>query len=191
VKAHGPRLVSAWFEDGARTKIHLELARASRTINGAALYAGQFWISTDNGVTFANTGFTAALSSDGTRAILTSTGAAWPASNVRAEIHYYMPFGPNELATEANAETALHGLLYDNQTHRGGLNLAAGVRPGNPLQGTCRNGVGNAGVPVQARGSARLVATEKFAGSRSVTVRLMAADGVTVLREKALAITAS
>jgi hypothetical protein len=123
--------------------------------------------------------------------ILTSTGAAWPASNVRAEIHWLMPFGPDEMANETSAEAALYGLLYDNQAHRGGINLAAGVRPGNPLQGTSRAGAGSAGVPVLVRGAARLMATARFAGTRSVTVRLMAADGVTVLREKSLAITAS
>lgn len=191
VKAHGPRIVGAWFEDGTRTKIHIELGRTVRTLNAAALHAGAFWVSTDNGVTFVNTGFAAALSPDGTRVILTSTGAAWPASNVRAEIHWLMPFGPDEMANETSAEAALYGLLYDNQAHRGGINLAVGSRPGNPLQGTSRAGAGNAGVPVTTRGAARLMATERFAGSRSVTVRLMAADGVTVLREKTLAITAS
>jgi hypothetical protein len=191
VKAHGPRIAGAWFEDGTRTKIHIELGRAVRTLNAATLYAGQFWISTDNGATFINTGFTAALSPDGTRAVLTSTGGAWPASNVRAEIHAWWPFGPSEMAAETSAEAALYGLLYDNQVHRGGINLAAGVRAGNPLAGTSRAGAGVAGVAVAARGPAKLVATEKFAGSRSITVRMMAADGVTLLREKSLAITAS
>jgi hypothetical protein len=37
---------------------------------------------------------------------------------------------------------------------------------------------------VEARGPARLLATERFAGSRPVTVRMMASDGVTVLVEK-------
>ncbi len=126
IKAHGPRLVGAYFVDGTRQAIVLELARACRTLNGAALYGGQFWVSTDNGASFVNTGFTAALSADGRRVTLTSTGAAFPASNVRAEIHWVNPFG-----------------------------------------------------------------TERFTGSRTVTARLMAADGVTVLREKTLAITAS
>lgn len=191
VKAHGPRIIGAWFEDGTRTRIHVELGRKARTLNGAALYAGAYWVSTDNGNTFVNTGFTAALSADGTRVNLTSTGAAWPASNVRAEIHWFMPFGPDEMALESNAEASLHALLFDNQTHRGGINLAAGLRPGNPLQGTCRGGAGNAGVPVTTQGAAKLIATERFAGSRNITVRLMASDGVTVLREKMLAITAS
>ena len=191
VKAHGPRLVGAWFEDGTRTKIQIELGRAVRTLNAAALYAGQFWISTDNGANFSNTGFSAALSADGTRAVLTKTSGAWPATDVRAEIHAWWPFGPSEIADEANAEAALHGLLYDNQLHRGGINLAPGVRAGNPAQGTNRAGAGLAGVAVAARGAAKLVATARFTGSRSVTVRMMAADGVTMLRERALVITAS
>lgn len=191
VKANGGRLIGAYFGDGTRNTIVMEVGRQQRTLNSAALYAGQFWVSTDNGATFVNTGFTAALSADGTRVTLTSTGSAWPASNVRAEVHYYMPFGPNEMANESGGEVAFYGLLYDNQIHRGALNLAAGGRAGNPLQGTCRNGVGNAGVPVLTKGSAALVTTEKFTGNRNVTVRLMADDGVTVLREKMLAITAS
>jgi hypothetical protein len=39
--------------------------------------------------------------------------------------------------------------------------------------------------------AAKIVTSARFTGSRSVTVRLMAADGTTVLREKTLAITAS
>jgi hypothetical protein len=192
VKAHGPELVGAWWRDAAvRTIIEVELARVCRTINGAALYAGQFWVSTDNGANFINTGFTAALSPDGTRAVLTSTGGPWPATNVRVEIHWVNPFGPDEMAAETSAEVQLRGLLYDNQTHRGGIDLAAGVRPGNPLAGTSRAGAGSAGVAVTARGTAKLLATKRFAGSRTVTVRMLAADGVTVLREKALNITAS
>ncbi|OYZ13956.1 MAG: hypothetical protein B7Y35_09045 [Sphingomonadales bacterium 28-64-96] len=191
IKAHGPRLVGAYFADGTRGAIVLELARACRTLNSAALYAGQFWISTNNGGTFNNTGFTAALSADGRRVTLTSTGAAWPDINVRAEIHWVNPFGPDEMANETSAETTLYGLLYDALTYRGGINLGAGVRPGNVLQGTSRAGAGNGGVPVTARGAAKLVATERFTGSRTVTARLMAADGMTVLREKSLTITAS
>jgi hypothetical protein len=191
IKAHGPRLVGAYFVDGTRQAIVLELARACRTLNGAALYGGQFWVSTDNGASFVNTGFTAALSADGRRVTLTSTGAAFPASNVRAEIHWVNPFGPDEMADEVNAETTLYGLLYDALTYRGGITLAAGVRPGNVLQGTSRAGAGSAGLPVTTKGAAKLVSTERFTGSRTVTARLMAADGVTVLREKTLAITAS
>ncbi|MBU6167372.1 MAG: hypothetical protein KGQ52_14765, partial [Alphaproteobacteria bacterium] len=64
--------------------------------------------------------------------------------------------------------------------------------PGNPCQGTNRTGTGSAGVAVAARGPAKLVANgERWTGSRSVTVRMMAADGVTILRERTLAITAS
>lgn len=191
IKAVGPRLVVAYFGDGSRISIVLELGRACRTLNGAALYAGQFWISTNNGNTFINTGFTAALSSDGLRVTLTSTGAAWPATNVRAEVNWRIPFGPIEMPSERNAEASVYGLLYDNQTHRGGINLAAGVRPGNVLQGTSRAGTDSAGLPVTVKGAARLLATERFIGSRTITARMMAADGVTVLREKTLAITAS
>lgn len=191
IKASGPRLVAAYFADGSRIAIVLELARACRTLNGAALHAGQFWISTNNGNTFINTGFTAALSADGLRVTLTTTGAAWPATDVRAEVHWRSPFGPIEMPSERNAEASVYGLLYDNQTHRGGTNLGAGVRPGNVLQGTCRAGTGSAGVAVTAKAAAKLLATEKFTGSRTITARMMAADGVTVLREKTLVITAS
>lgn len=191
IKAHGARVLAAWYRDGARTVIEVELGRQVRTLNGAGI-SNQFWISTDNGATWAQSGFTLALSADGTRAVLTSTGAAWAASNVRVDYARLWPFGPSLNADETLAERLLDGILYDNQTHRGGTDLAAGLRPGNPLQGTNRTGTGAAGVAVAARGAARLVANgERWVGSRNVTVRMMAADGVTVLRERTLAVTAS
>jgi hypothetical protein len=190
IKAHGPRIINAWFEDASRTRIHVELGRTLRTLNNAPLHAGAYWVSTDNGNSFVNTGFTAALSTDGTRVVLTSTGPSWPAANVRAEVHWDLPFGPVEMPAETGAEAAFDGLLYDNQTYRGGINLPSNLRPGNPQQGTCRSGSGIAGVPVLSRGPARLMATEKFSGTRTVTVRMMAPDGITVLAEKAMTITA-
>jgi hypothetical protein len=190
IKAHGPRVLGAWFSDASRTSIQIELGRQVRTLNNAAI-GNQFWISTDNGVTFGTGGFSVALAANGTRAVLTSTGAAFPASNIRVDYARNWPFGPSENPDEAASERLLDGLLYDDQTHRGGTNFAAGLRTGNPLQGSNRVGAGLAGVAVAARGPARLVATERFAGSRNVTVRMMAADGVTVLRERTLAIAAS
>lgn len=178
IKAHGPRVVAAWFTDNSRASIEVELGRQVRTLNGAAI-SNQFWISTDNGANFGQSGFTVALSPDGTRAVLTSTGAAFPASNVRVDYARNWPFGPTETPNEADTERLLDGLLYDNQTHRGGTNFAAGVRPGNPCQGTNRTGAGLAGVAVAARGAAKLVTTERFTGTRNVTVRMHYIDPVT------------
>lgn len=190
IKAQGPKLAAAWFSDASRTRIEVELARQVRTLNGAAL-ANRFSISTDNGLSWGTpgNGFTAALDASGTRALLTSSGPAWPASNVRVDYCRDWPFGPTELPDEANAEAALHGLLYDNQGHRGSTNLA--LPAGNVLASANRIGAGVAGTAVQARGAARLLATERFSGSRTISVRLMAPDGTTVLRERALAISAS
>jgi len=190
IKAHGPRVLGAWFSDGSRTSIQIELGRRVRTLNNAAI-SNQFWISTDNGLTFGTGGFSVALAANGTRAVLTSTGAAFPASNVRVDYARNWPFGPSETPDEAASERLLDGLLYDDQTHRGGTNFTALLRTGNPLQGSNRVGAGLAGVAVAARGAARLVTTERFAGSRSVTVRMLASDGLTVLAERTLAIAAS
>ncbi|WP_353218372.1 hypothetical protein, partial [Sandarakinorhabdus sp.] len=90
---------------------------------------------------------------------------------------------------EMNTERLLDGLLYDDQQHRGATNFAPGSRAGNVLQGTSRLGAGVAGIAVATRGTAKLVATERWTGTRSVTVRMMAADGTTVLAEKTLAVT--
>jgi hypothetical protein len=207
IKAHGPRVLAAW-SNNARATVQIELGRAVRTLNGAAISAAQFWVSLDNGVTWGrangqseslaatgNPTFTVALDATGTRAILTPAdgGTAWAAAgaNLRMDYARRWPFGPTDLPDERNSERALDGILYDNQTHRGGVNFSAGVRPGNPLQGTNRTGAGVAGVAVGTRGAAKLVATERWTGTRNVTVRMMAADGVTVLAEKALPIVAA
>ncbi len=190
IKAHGPRVLAAWFTDAGRTSIQVELGRAVRTLNGAAI-SNLFWISTDNGAGFVQTGFTVALDASGTRAVLTSTGAAFPASTCRVDYARNWPFGPTQTPDERNSERLLDGLLYDDQTHRGGTNFAAGARPGNPCQGSNRVGTGLAGVAVAARGAARLVATERWTGNRNVTVRMLAADGVTILAQRTLAIAAS
>jgi hypothetical protein len=194
IKANGPRLVAAYFADGSRNSIVLELGRVCRTLNDAALYAGQFWVGVNNGVSFVNTGFTAALSADGLRVTLTTTGAAWPATGVRVEVNWRIPLGPIELPSERNAEASLYGLLYDNQTHRGGINLIAGLRPGNVLQGTSRSGAGLAGVPVTTKAaSPKLVTTERFTGTRTITARLMNANGTPVagVPDKQFTITAT
>lgn len=184
VKAHGPRVVAAWFRDDARTVIEVELGRAVRTLNGAAI-ANHFWVSSDSGSIFAKTGFTVALDATATRAVLTSTGGAWPASTTRVDYARNWPNGPADGdLLEQDVERKLDGLLYDDQAYRGGTNLAA--RAGNPLASA--NGIG---VAVAARGAAKLVATERWTGTRNVTVRMMAADGVTVLRERVLAVTAN
>ncbi len=188
LKAHGPRVLAAWFGDAGRTTIAVELGRQVRTLNGAGI-SNQFWISTDNGASFGQGGFSVALDASGTRAVLTSTDAAFPASNCRVDYARDWPFGETINPNEANSERLLDGLLYDDQTHRGGTNLAA--RAGNPCQGSNRTGTGLAGVAVQARGPARLVATERWTGNREVTVRMMAADGVTILKQRTLTITAN
>jgi hypothetical protein len=190
VKAGGPRLVAAWFRDGTRDVIEIDLGRQVRTLNGAAI-ANLFWISTNNGTAWSQSGFTWALDGSGTRAVLTSTGGAWPATDVRVDYGRDWPFGPAVNVDEANTERLADGLLYDNQQHRGGINFAVGSRAGNPLVGTNRTGAGVAGVPVAARGNAKLFATERWTGTRNVTVRMIAADGVTVLREQTLPITGS
>ena len=110
---------------------------------------------------------------------------------MRVEYGWNFPFSDGTNPPELTAETNLHGLLYDNQVHRGNTDLPAGARCGTPLQGINRNGAGAAGLPVGIKGAARLVSSDRFTGSRTVTVRLMAADGAAVLCEKALAITAS
>lgn len=190
IKVHGGRLLNACFGDGTRTTIEIELGRQLRTLNGAAV-SNQFWISIDNGVNWSQAGFSVALARNNTAAILTTTGAAFPASNVRVEYAWNFPFSDGTNPPELSAETNLYGLLYDNQTHRGSINLAAAARAGTPLQGINRSGAGVAGLPVLAKGAARLVTSERFTGTRTITARLMAADGVTVLRERTLAISAS
>ncbi|OYQ27670.1 hypothetical protein CHU93_10420 [Sandarakinorhabdus cyanobacteriorum] len=207
IKAHGPRVLAAWSDNG-RATVQIELGRACRTLNGAAISANQFWVSLTGGTSFGradgqsetltatgNPNFTVALDATGTRAILTPAdgGTAWAAAgaNLRVDYARRWPFGPTDLPDERNSERALDGILYDDQTHRGGTNFSAGVRPGNPCQGSNRTGAGLAGVAVATRGPARLVATERWTGTRNVTVRMMAADGVTVLRERALPIVAA
>lgn len=194
VKAHGPRIVGAWLESPG--VIRVAFSRQVRTLNGAAM-ANLFNVSVNDGAAWVTgsdgtNGFSAALASDGRSVALTKTIGTWPTSGLRVDYNRWWAFNPAVNQFETATERLLDGLLYDNQQHRGGTNFAAGQRTGNPLQGTSRVGAGVAGVAVaSAKGSAKLVATERFAGNRAVTVRLMAADGVTVLREKTLAIAAS
>lgn len=204
VKAHGPRVLAAWSDNG-RATVNVELGRAVRTLNGLAIsnanVARQFWV-TLNGSTWlrsdtASPTFTVALDATATRAILTPAdgGTAWAAAGAAMKVDYAMrwPFGPEAgnrpgdtpgTADERLTERLLDALLYDDQVHRGGVNLATPA--GNPLASSNAGGV-----TVQARGAAKLVATERWPGTRNVTVRMMAADGVTVLRERVMAVTGS
>ncbi len=183
-------VLSAWWRDAAvRDVIEVELGRAARTLNGAAQRTNAWWVSTDNGVTWSNAGFSVALDSTATRAVLTKSSGGWPAADVRVDYARDWVNNPVENPDEATVEAALDGLLYDNQAYRGRINLASPA--GNVLQGTNRTGAGVAGVAVAARGAAKLVASERWTGARSVTVRMLAADGVTVLRERTLSLTGS
>jgi hypothetical protein len=184
------RIVGAWWPAAAGgNTIEVELGRPARTLAGAAVRADVFWVSEDNGATWTNSGFTAALAGGATRVVLTKASGNWAASGVRVDYMRNFPNPPSVTANEANTEPLLNGLLYDAGTWRGRVDLATPA--GNVLQGTNRVGAGVAGIPVEARGAARLLTTERFAGSRNVTVRMMAADGVTVLAEKELAVTAA
>lgn len=184
------RIVGAWWPAAAGSNtIEVELGRPARTLAGAAVRADMFWVSEDNGATFTNSGFTVALAAGGTRAVLTKSSGNWAATNVRVDYMRDYPNPPAITPNEADTEPLLNGLLYDAGTWRGRVDLATPA--GNVLQGTNRTGAGVAGIPVEARGAARLLTTERFTGSRNVTVRLMAADGVTVLAEKTLAVTAA
>jgi hypothetical protein len=182
------RILAAWWTDAAvRDQIQIDLGRPARTLNGAAVRSDVCWISTDAGTTWANTGFTAALDSTATRLVLTRTGGgSWPAGTTRVD--YARDWVDSPLA-ENTVEPLLDGLLYDGFTYRGRVNLATPA--GNSLSGTNRGDGSNAGLPVQARGAPRLLAFERMTGARSVTVRMLAADGVTVLREKSISITTS
>ena len=190
IKAGAFNIAGAWFVDGGRTQIRVDLSRQVRTLNAAAM-ANRFSISTNNGVTWplAGVGFTAALDAGARSVTLTISSGSWAATNVRVDYCREWPSPPSQVADEANAEAALHGLLYDNQVFRGNTNLASPA--GNVLASTNRIGAGVAGVGVAAKAAAKLVTSARFAGTRNVLVRLMASDGITVLREKSLAITAS
>jgi hypothetical protein len=199
VKAFGPRVVAAWTDNGCAT-VQIELGRVVRTLNGAAISARQFWVNLAGGGAednwlrsdTASPRFTVALDSTRTRAVLTPAdrGKAWAAAlalgNLRVDYARTWPFGPADDPDESGAERKFDGLLYDDQTYRGGIDIAAGQRPGNPLASA--NG---SGVAVAVRGNAKLMATERWTGTRNVKVRMIAPDGVTVLLEKTLAITAS
>jgi hypothetical protein len=134
------------------------------------------------------TGFTVALDASATRLVLTPADpAGWEAAraagNLRVDYCRQQPFDALTNADETATETLLNGLLYDSATYRGRTDLATPA--GNVLAGT-----DGAGVAVDLRAAARLLATERFAGARSVTVRMMASDGVTMLAEKTLSVQA-
>jgi hypothetical protein len=186
------RIVGAW-SDNNRATVHIELGRPARTLAGAAIRADAVWVSTNGGTSWTRTGFTVALAANGTRLVLTpgDGGTAWAAAGANLRVDYLRRWidtsdeqSPDN--NEALQEGLLNGLLYDAGTWRGRTDLAAGERPGNVLQGT-----GAGGLTVDTRGPARLLATERFSGARPVTVRMMAADGVTVLAEKTLPVQAN
>jgi hypothetical protein len=186
------RIVGAW-SDNARATVNVELGRPARTLEGAAVRADAFWVSTNAGTSWTRTGFTVALAANGTRVVLTpgDGGTAWAAAGADLRVDYirrWIDTSDEQLPdnNEALQEGLLNGLLYDAGTWRGRTDLAVGVRPGNVLQGT-----GAGGLTVDTRGPARLLATERFAGTRPVTVRMMASDGVTVLAEKLLSVQAN
>jgi hypothetical protein len=183
------RIVGAW-SDNNRATVNIELGRPARTLAGAAIRADAVWVSTNGGTSWTRTGFTAALAANGTRLVLTpgDGGTAWAAAGANLRVDYLRRWidTSDEQADEALQEGLLNGLLYDAGTWRGRTDLAAGERPGNVLQGT-----GAGGLTVDTRGPARLLATDRFSGVRPVTVRMMAADGVTVLAEKTLTVQAN
>lgn len=204
-KANGPRIVRAWTDD-AHATVNIELGRQVRTLNGAAI-ANLFQASTGNGTdgTWGATGagFTVALDSTATRAILTPdapTKAAWQAAGANLRVDYARdwPFPQAVLAAEADATTnfaeqALWGMLYDNMTHRGNVNLAQPA--GNPLASASLFATGEAGVRVEvfaspAARTAKLLTTERFTGTRNVTVTMYDSGG-TPLKTKVVTITAS
>jgi hypothetical protein len=204
IKVNGLGMVWAWSDNG-RATIQIELGRQARTLNNAAISANQFWVSL-NGTTFAradgrnesfslttNPTFTVALDATGTRAILTPSdgGTAWAAagSSLRVDYARRWPFGPDDMAAEADAERNLDGLLYDNQQHRGGTNFSPGNRAGNVMQGT--NRTTSPGIPVAVRGAAKLVATERWTGGRTVTVRMRRVSNGEVLATKPATVTGS
>lgn len=197
IKAHGPRLLAAWTDDGC-TSVQIELGRAVRTLNGAAISRAQFWVTLNNAGLWERAGaaahdFTVTLDATGTRAVLAPVNpaavAAWAGALALGalRVDYGRAYAFNFLDgddDERLVEPKLHGLLYDSQSHRGGVNLAAPA--GNPLPAST-----GTGVAVAVRGPARLLATERWTGNRTVTVQMIAADGVTMLKERELAISAS
>lgn len=184
------RMLGAWWtDDGNRNQINIELGRPARTLNGASVRADVCWVSEDNGATFVNTGFTAALDATATRLVLTKDSGTW-AGTVRVDYGRDWPNPPAQTADEATVEPLLDGLIYDSAAWRGRTNLASPA--GNVLQGTNRVlGAGVAGVAVTARGARKLVTFERMAGSRSVTVEMRALGTGALLASKPLAITAS
>lgn len=180
------RTVSAW-SDTNRATVNVELGKPGRTLNGAAVRADAFHVSTNGGSSWTRSGFTAALAANGTRVVLTPAdgGTAWAAAGTNLRIEYLREFidTSEEQADEALQAPLFDGLIYDAGTWRGRLG-AGGA--GTVLQGT-----GTGGLTVEARQpGSRLLTSERFSGSRPVTVRMMAPDGVTVLRERTLMIAA-
>lgn len=200
IKAHGPRADLAAWTDNACATVNMELARVVRTLNGAALSQPQFWVSINGGplwerqgATSSSPAFTVALDATATRAVFTPAdgGTAWEAArlagNLRVDYARQYPFVPNDgpaFYDDQFIEAYFDGCLYDDQTHGGRIN--ATTPAGNPLPAAI-----GTGVAVTTRTTAKLLATERWTGTRNIIVRMMAADGVTVLRERTLAITGS
>lgn len=212
IKAHGPRVISAWTNNSCAT-VNIELGRQVRALDGVTLTQRDFWVSLNNGVNWFRGNniagdptqeaayipavtFSVTFAANNTRAVLTPSdgGTAWEtaraAGNLRFDYAIGFPYYFLETSGEITARPLMHRIPYDNMSFRGDTDVS-GTQAGTPLQGTSTIGTGSGlgvttGTPV-----ARLVTMERFTGTRSVTVRMMASDGVTVLKEKTVTITAS
>jgi hypothetical protein len=216
VKAHGPRVVSAWTDNSCAT-INIELGRQVRALDGEPLTSRDFWVSLNNGVTWFRGNdiagdpapdptyvpavtFTATFEANNTRAVLTPAdgGTAWEAAralgNLKFDYGWAYPYYWEETGGATGGETVARPLLYrvprDNMTYRGSINVT-GDDAGNPLQGTSTSAAGSGLAVTSGTPVAKLVTMERFTGTRNVTIRMMASDGVTVLKEKTVTITAS
>jgi len=212
VKAHGGRVVSAWTDDNFVT-VNIELGRQVRTLNSETPTQRDFWVTQNNGVSWtrgpdiagdpapeaayiSSPAFTVALDANNTRAVLTPAdgGTVWAAAhaldNLKFDYAYGFPYYFLETSGEITARPLLHRILYDNMSFRGDTDVV-GTQAGTPLQGTSTAGIGSGMAPTTGTPVAKLVTMERFTGTRNVTIRMMASDNVTVLKEKVVTITAS
>lgn len=152
INRFGPRLLKACWTNGGRTAIEIETGRVLTVLDSSSI-AAQFYVSTDSGANFSNTGFSVAFS--GTKAILTKDSGAWPASNVRVD---YLRSGPwlNTFAGDG-VNTAEDQFVLDAK------GLAYGgeaFRSGRPMH---MDSVGGTGIAVAAKSGAgpRLALSQK------------------------------